>query len=73
MIDAPTINSHCPRCGGGFMCGINSPEPCVCTTLTLTPEVQAQLRQTWTGCLCLNCLRELAQQAQTLDEPPRAR
>ncbi len=55
------------------MCGINSPGPCVCTTLTLTPEVQAQLRQTWTGCLCLNCLRELAQQAQTLDESPSAR
>jgi Cysteine-rich CWC len=63
----------CPRCAASFHCGVNDAGPCACTTLTLTPELQAQLQQRFSGCLCLACLRELAQNPQALDAPPSAR
>lgn len=36
------------------------PGPCACQSVTLTPELQARLRQQFSGCLCLGCLRALA-------------
>lgn len=53
--------SCCPRCGGAFECGAMGPGPCACQGVTLTPELQAQLRQQFSGCLCLGCLRALAE------------
>ena len=58
-------SDRCPRCGGAFTCGIAAPAPCPCTTVTLAPEVLAQLRSQYQSCLCLDCLRELARPAQT--------
>jgi hypothetical protein len=55
---APT--DRCPRCDGGFHCGVNDPTPCPCSTLSLPPALQAQLRQRYTGCLCVACLAALA-------------
>lgn len=57
----------CPRCGGAFACGMHSPGPCPCTTLVLSAELQAQLRERYAGCLCLACLHELAA-AETVNE-----
>ncbi|CAD5374125.1 conserved hypothetical protein [Rubrivivax sp. A210] len=51
---------RCPRCGGAFSCGAALPGPCACTTLTLSPALQARLRGAYSGCLCLACLREAA-------------
>jgi hypothetical protein len=56
--DAPA--NQCPRCGGAFACGAGQPGPCVCATITLSPALQDQLRQAYSGCLCLACLRQLA-------------
>jgi hypothetical protein len=50
----------CPRCGGDFRCGAAGPGPCACSGLTLTPALQAALRARWDDCLCLDCLRTLA-------------
>ena len=50
----------CPRCGGGFHCGVNDPSPCACTTIKLSAELLAALRARYTTCLCLACLAELA-------------
>jgi hypothetical protein len=47
---------------------MSGPAPCPCTTITLTPELQAALRQRYSGCLCLACLRDLAAGADI--EPP---
>jgi hypothetical protein len=52
--------SHCPRCARVFHCGARDAQPCGCTTLTLGAELLAALRREYTGCLCLDCLRELA-------------
>lgn len=57
---APADLDRCPRCGGGFHCGAADAAPCPCSTLTLTPELQAALRERWQGCLCLACLKALA-------------
>jgi hypothetical protein len=52
-------DSACPRCGGGFHCGVNDTAPCACMSLQLDPALTAELRQRYTGCLCLACLRTL--------------
>ena len=53
-------SDRCPRCGGGFHCGANDPAPCACTGLKLDAALLAELRAQFKGCLCLDCLRELA-------------
>jgi len=53
-------NDRCPRCGGGFHCGVNDAGPCVCTTVTLDEATLAELRARYDDCLCLRCLVELA-------------
>jgi len=51
---------RCPRCGAAFHCGALDAEPCACTRVHLSAAVLAALRAQHAGCLCLNCLRELA-------------
>ena len=54
-----TADERCPRCGGAFHCGIDDAEPCACAALVLDAALQRRLRESYTGCLCLRCLREL--------------
>jgi hypothetical protein len=58
----------CPRCGGGFHCGMNDDGPCACTGVHLDAALQQRLRERFTGCLCLRCLEALARGADI--EPP---
>ena len=58
--DAARTSDRCPRCGGGFLCGMGGTAPCPCTTVHLSEARLAELRQRYTGCLCLGCLAELA-------------
>jgi hypothetical protein len=51
----------CPRCGAAFHCGFDDAEPCACTTLRLDAAKLAELRQRYTGCLCLSCLQAIAE------------
>ena len=53
-------NAACARCGDAFHCGAGDAAPCACTGLQLTADLLAALRQRYSGCLCLACLRELA-------------
>lgn len=74
-------NSACPRCGGGFHCGVADGH-CACFGLRLTDALKAQLSRDYPGqCLCLSCLSELSQRAPSshpaplatgADDPPRA-
>ena len=66
MTDAAAGADRCPRCGGGFHCGMDDAGPCPCTTVSLSPALQATLRQRFTGCLCLACLQALAAGAPEL-------
>ena len=55
----PADTDRCPRCGGGFHCGMADAGPCACTTVSLDAATQAALRERYSGCLCLRCLLEL--------------
>lgn len=66
------MNDRCPRCGGSFHCGVADPGPCACTTLELDAATLGALRARYIGCLCLTCLRELAQRASDSNNPANA-
>jgi hypothetical protein len=66
-VSETAASDRCPRCGGGFHCGANDAAPCACTTLTLDGATLAALRERFSGCLCLGCLRAVAG-----GEPPEA-
>jgi hypothetical protein len=51
---------RCPRCGGGFHCGVADARPCACTAVGLDAALRVELAQRFRGCLCIACLRELA-------------
>jgi hypothetical protein len=58
---APTLpDDRCPRCGGVFHCGMNDDAPCACTGVRLDAALQQRLRERFSGCLCISCLRALA-------------
>jgi hypothetical protein len=57
---AASAQSRCPRCGAAFHCGATDPVPCACTQVELSDVTLAQLRADYVGCLCLACLRALA-------------
>lgn len=61
--------ARCPRCGAAFGCGAAGPAPCPCTAIALGADLQAALRDRFTGCLCPACLRALARGADVA--PPR--
>ena len=54
--------STCPRCGGEFACGVGADRetPCFCASYVLGAERLAELRSTWSDCLCEACLAALA-------------
>lgn len=61
-------DARCPRCGRGFHCGMHDPQPCACTTLRLSTATLQRLRARYSGCLCVQCLGELA--ADEVLSPP---
>ena len=64
-------NAACPRCGGAFHCGVDDATPCACTAPVLAPEQLRQLQAQYDGCLCLHCLRQLAQEPRPSVPPGR--
>jgi hypothetical protein len=57
-MNGPLLDISCPRCGGGFECGVNAGH-CDCFGIRLTERLRVQLAEQYSGCLCLPCLREL--------------
>jgi hypothetical protein len=51
---------RCPRCGARFRCGREDAAPCPCAGLQLSAQTLAALRERFQGCLCVECLREMA-------------
>ncbi len=62
-------NSACPRCGGGFHCGVADGH-CACFGLQLTDALKARLSRDYPAqCLCLRCLSALAALPEDLPAP----
>lgn len=57
-MNGPMLDTNCPRCGGGFECGVNAGH-CACFGIRLTERLRVQIAEQYSGCLCLPCLREL--------------
>jgi hypothetical protein len=53
-------SDRCPRCGGAFHCGMRDSQPCACTGVRLETALLGVLRARYSGCLCLRCLKSLA-------------
>lgn len=58
MSTGPLLDTSCPRCGGGFECGVQAGH-CACFGIRLTERLRTELAAQYSGCLCLPCLREL--------------
>jgi hypothetical protein len=56
---APLKAVRCPRCGAAFGCGVAT-GGCWCAAPKLDAERLTQLAAEFDGCLCPDCLRELA-------------
>jgi len=63
------LDDRCARCGGAFHCGMADPGPCACTGVTLDAATLADLRQRYSGCLCLHCLQAFATPAPASPAP----
>jgi len=58
-LSGPTTATRCPRCEASFGCAAKT-WGCWCGKVELDDEARAQLATTYEGCLCHDCLRELA-------------
>ncbi|MET0209755.1 MAG: cysteine-rich CWC family protein [Burkholderiaceae bacterium] len=64
-------DTACPRCGGGFHCGVNDGH-CACFGLRLSDTLKATLSARYPDrCLCVGCLAELAAR-EPGDEPGKS-
>lgn len=57
---APAASTRCPRCGAEFRCQPEDIRNCQCSAVPLSEELRERLEREYDGCLCANCLRELA-------------
>lgn len=60
---AGDLRTRCPRCGAAFTCGANR-GACACFAVPLDDAQRTAPAQRYTGCLCLNCLRDLTNSAR---------
>ncbi len=63
------LADRCARCGHAFHCGMADEGPCACTGVTLNAATLADLRQRYSGCLCLRCLQAMATRAPVSPAP----
>jgi hypothetical protein len=52
-------NKTCPRCRHAFECRANDIAQCACYALQLGEQERVFIAHTYTGCLCVDCLKEI--------------
>lgn len=66
----PALDDVCPRCGGGFHCGV-ADGFCDCFGLALTEATRREVAERYPGqCLCIACLKALSEEAPGPMGPP---
>lgn len=57
----PTLaDKLCPRCGTAFTCAVGDIARCQCHGVRLSAAQAAHVARRYEGCLCRDCLLELA-------------
>lgn len=51
----------CQRCGKSFICKYNDITNCQCASAKLNENQRLFIKQHYTDCLCINCLKEIKQ------------
>lgn len=49
----------CPHCNQPFECRAGDVPNCQCSSISLTIEERFFIEERYTGCLCINCLKDL--------------
>ena len=50
----------CPSCNSSFECKVGSILECECMNVQLTHLQRDYIRENFTDCLCVNCLRKIS-------------
>ncbi|TAE13940.1 MAG: hypothetical protein EAZ47_09040 [Bacteroidetes bacterium] len=50
----------CERCNKAFVCKPGNITQCACFGVVISPEVREQFASTYTQCICIPCIQELA-------------
>jgi len=50
----------CPRCSAPFECRVGSVLICECSTVELSDAQRGYIRDLYSGCLCIACLRDIS-------------
>lgn len=56
---------RCPRCGTDFSCKVDDLKNCDCVAIKVALPVLKRLKNTYSDCLCPNCLQTLAESGDT--------
>lgn len=61
-------NATCPQCGNLFFCNVHDINNCACATIKLTHEQLQLAKNTFTTCVCVNCLNKFVELKTSNDE-----
>ena len=53
------IEKYCPKCNNKFICKVDDIENCICSAIKLTSKAAENISQTYTDCLCIDCLLQI--------------
>ncbi len=59
---------NCPRCKRVFECKVGNVLECQCSQIQLTYEEKAHFENTYTDCLCIDCIYLLRYQFQLINK-----
>ena len=56
----------CPKCGNSFMCNNHNIIKCGCMEVPLNNTAREIISEQYIGCLCVNCLQDIAEEADCI-------
>lgn len=62
------MQKTCKRCRNFFECKVENIADCLCTTVTISEKVNQSISKQYTDCLCLQCIIELQEMENNLED-----
>lgn len=56
------MEKTCPLCGVKFICRHDNITECQCSKIRLSNEDMAYIKSKFANCLCIDCLRKIAEE-----------